>query len=77
MIAFLDLKTTHVELHEEIMQAIARGATIGAGAVLLPGITFGSRAVVGACAVVTKNVPSGKIVIGNAARIIGEVVDVD
>ena len=45
---------------------------IGAGAIILPGITIGEGAVVGAGSVVTKNVPAGTTVVGNPARIIGE-----
>lgn len=56
---------------------IQNGATIGAGAVLLPGITIGIGAVVGAGSVVTKDVPRGKVVIGNPARMVSEVADVD
>ena len=52
---------------------IRKGATIGAGAVLLPGITVGQRAMVGAGAVVTQDVPSNAIVVGNPARISGYV----
>lgn len=43
-------------------------AVIGAGAVILPGITIGRKAVVGAGAVVTKDVKAGTTVIGNPAR---------
>jgi UDP-2-acetamido-3-amino-2,3-dideoxy-glucuronate N-acetyltransferase len=52
---------------------IEEGASIGAGAVLLPAITIGASAMVGAGAVVTKSVPPGAIVVGNPARIIGYV----
>ena len=45
-------------------------ADIGTGAVLLPGITVGKGAIVGAGAVVTKNVPAGAVVAGNPARMI-------
>lgn len=47
------------------------GASIGANATLLPGITIGSGAMVGAGAVVTRSVPANAIVAGNPARIIG------
>lgn len=47
---------------------LQRGATIGPGAVVLPGITIGERAMVGAGAVVTKDVPDGMLVVGNPAR---------
>ena len=43
---------------------------IGNGAILLPGITIGNEVIVGAGAVVTKDVPSNSIVAGNPAKII-------
>jgi acetyltransferase-like isoleucine patch superfamily enzyme len=43
-------------------------ASIGAGAVILPGVRIGAHAKVGAGAVVTKDVPAGKTVVGNPAR---------
>ncbi|MBP7142660.1 MAG: putative colanic acid biosynthesis acetyltransferase [Opitutaceae bacterium] len=46
-------------------------AFIAARAFLLPGVEVGEQAVVGACAVVTHNVPQGSIVAGNPARVIG------
>jgi len=45
---------------------------IGRGAMILPGVTIGDRAVIGANAVVTKNVPQGAIVAGVPARAIHE-----
>lgn len=50
---------------------VAPGASIGGGAVVLPGIKIGRRAMVGAGAVVTRDVPANAIVAGNPARIIG------
>lgn len=44
------------------------GATIGAGAVILPGLEIGKGAMIGAGAVVTQNVPAGEIWLGNPAR---------
>lgn len=49
---------------------VKAGASIGGGATILPGITIGRRAMVGAGAVVTKSVPDGAMVIGNPARIV-------
>jgi UDP-2-acetamido-3-amino-2,3-dideoxy-glucuronate N-acetyltransferase len=49
---------------------IRAGASIGAGAVILPGLTIGERAMVGAGAVVTKDVPPDAVVVGNPARVI-------
>src|SRR4051812_25228527 len=52
---------------------IGRGASIGGGAAILPGIRIGARAMVGAGAVVTHDVPPRAIVSGNPARIVGYV----
>jgi acetyltransferase-like isoleucine patch superfamily enzyme len=54
---------------------VEHGASIGAGAVILPGIRIGAAAMVGAGAVVTKDVPAGAVVVGNPARISGYVDD--
>jgi acetyltransferase-like isoleucine patch superfamily enzyme len=48
---------------------IRRGAGIGGGAILLPGVEIGEEAFVGAGAVVTKNVESRMVVVGNPARV--------
>jgi UDP-2-acetamido-3-amino-2,3-dideoxy-glucuronate N-acetyltransferase len=47
---------------------VKRGASLGAGAVILPGLTIGEFAMVGAGAVVTRDVPPYAIVLGNPAR---------
>jgi acetyltransferase-like isoleucine patch superfamily enzyme len=52
---------------------IRRGARVGGGAVLCPGIEIGEEAFVGAGAVVTKDVPARMLVVGNPARVIREV----
>jgi UDP-2-acetamido-3-amino-2,3-dideoxy-glucuronate N-acetyltransferase len=52
---------------------VESGASIGAGAVVLPGIRIGRNAMVGAGAVVTRSVPPNAIVVGNPARIVGYV----
>ena len=52
---------------------IRRGARIGGGAVLLPGIEIGEEAFVGAGAVVIRDVPPRALVVGNPARQIREV----
>lgn len=52
---------------------IKKGAWIGAGAKVLPGITVGENAIVGAGAVVTKNVPANTIVAGVPAHFVRKV----
>src|SRR5437660_2711622 len=52
---------------------ICRNASIGANATILPGVTIGRDAMVGAGAVVTRSVPPHAIVAGNPARIVGYV----
>jgi len=55
----------------ECLPCVVRtGASIGGGAVILPGITIGAGALVGAGAVVTRDVPPGATVIGNPARLL-------
>lgn len=53
---------------------LRRGCWIGANAIILPGVTIGENAVVGAGAVVTRDVPSCTVVAGNPARAIGAAV---
>jgi acetyltransferase-like isoleucine patch superfamily enzyme/dTDP-4-dehydrorhamnose 3,5-epimerase-like enzyme len=52
---------------------IRHGASIGANATILPGITIGQGAMVGAGAVVTRSIPPNAIVVGNPAKIVGYV----
>ncbi|MGH2767429.1 MAG: acyltransferase, partial [Actinomycetota bacterium] len=47
---------------------VRRGATLGAGAVVVCGVTIGRYALVGAGAVVTKDVPAHAVMLGNPAR---------
>lgn len=55
-------------LHENTY--IGKRCFIGANAIIMCGITIGDNVVVGSGSIVTKNVPSGSIVVGNPARII-------
>ncbi len=56
-------------LDEHPVTVVRRGASIGANATILPGITIGQHAMVGAGAVVTRSVPPYAVVVGNPARI--------
>ena len=49
---------------------IRQGAWIGAGATILPGVSVGRYAIVGAGSVVTKDVPDYMVVVGNPAKIV-------
>jgi acetyltransferase-like isoleucine patch superfamily enzyme len=61
-------------LHGPILR---EGAKIGANATLLPGVVIGRDALVGAGAVVVADVPDGKVVVGNPARIVRDVREIE
>lgn len=50
---------------------VDKGASLGAGSIVLPGVTIGEFALVGSGAVVTRDVPAHGMVVGNPARLIG------
>lgn len=52
---------------------IRKGASIGAGSTILPGLTIGENAIVGAGSVVTKDIPAGELWLGNPARFIRKI----
>jgi len=63
------------ERRHELMRGptIRRGARVGGGAIICPGIEVGEEAFVGAGAVVTKDVPPRPVVVGTPARVLREV----
>jgi acetyltransferase-like isoleucine patch superfamily enzyme len=63
-----------VEADEVRPVRIGNRAWLGRRATILPGVTIGEDAVVGACAVVTKDVPPGAICVGNPGRILSRTV---
>ena len=62
---------------ERLPTQVENGASIGAGAVILPGLRIGAGAVVAAGAVVTRDVPAGAVVRGNPASIVEGGKDAD
>ena len=52
---------------------VGRNAKVGANSTILPGVKIGDNALVGAGSVVTRDVPAGKVVVGNPAKVIGDV----
>lgn len=56
---------------------IEKNAVVGAGAVILPAIVVGESSLVGAGAVVTKNVPPNRLAVGNPARAIRKIDELD
>ena len=56
---------------------IGRNVWIGAGAIILPGVSIGDDALIGAGSVVTRDVPAGATAFGNPARVQPRVLSVD
>ena len=56
---------------------IGRNCWIGAGAIIVPGVTIGDNSVIGAGAVVTKDIPPNVLAVGNPCRVLREISDHD
>jgi UDP-2-acetamido-3-amino-2,3-dideoxy-glucuronate N-acetyltransferase len=65
-----DLHPKAVGDWEIVPTLVKKGASIGAGAVIVCGVTIGEGAMVGAGSVVTKDVPPGVLVVGNPAKVV-------
>jgi maltose O-acetyltransferase len=50
--------------------AVGEGAWLGGGVIVLPGVTIGANAVVGAGSVVTRSIPAAVVAVGNPARVL-------
>lgn len=63
--------------HKEYGKAVEIGADVwvGGGALILPGVKIGSRAVIGAGSVVTRSIPEGMFAAGNPCRVIREIAE--
>ena len=70
------------ELREKGLQfnmpvRIGKNCWLGAGAIVMPGVTIGDNVVVGAGSVVTRDIPSGVVAVGNPCRVLREIGEKD
>ena len=70
------------ELREKVYQynasvKIGRNCWIGAGAIIVPGVTIGDNVVIGAGSVVTKDIPDNVVAVGNPCRVLREINEHD
>lgn len=70
------------ELREKAYQynapvKIGKNCWIGAGAVIVPGVTIGDNTVIGAGSIVTKDIPSNVVAVGNPCRVLREINEHD
>lgn len=70
------------ELREKVYQYnlpvhIGNCVWIGAGAIIMPGVTIGDGSVIGAGSVVTKDIPAGVVAVGNPCKVLREINDDD
>ena len=56
---------------------IGKNCWIGAGALIMPGVTIGDNTVIGAGSVVTKDIPAGVVAVGNPCRVMREITEHD
>ena len=63
----------HPERSGEYVTVIGNNVYLGVGSIILPGVKIGENSVIGAGAVVTKDIPSGVVACGNPAQIIKEI----
>ena len=56
---------------------IEKNVWIGAGAIILPGVTVGENSVIGAGSVVTKDIPPNVVAVGNPCRVLRPIGDRD
>ncbi len=70
------------ELRQQVYQfnlpiKIGRNVWIGAGAIILPGVTIGDNTVIGAGSVVTKDIPDNVVAVGNPCRVLRSITEKD
>ena len=70
-----ELRTRALQYNKDVH--IGENTWIGAGVVIVPGVTIGKNAVIGAGSVVTKDIPDNVVAVGNPCRVLREISDRD
>lgn len=73
----IDPARRRAALEQALPISVADGVWLGAGAIVLPGVSIGENTIVGAGAVVTHDLPAGVVAYGNPARVAREITDAD
>lgn len=73
----LDPERRNVGLEYALPVTIGNNVWIGGGVSIMPGVTIGEGAVIGGCAVVTRDIPANVVAAGNPARVIREITTED
>jgi maltose O-acetyltransferase len=70
-----DASSVHKKATRVARVRIGKRSFIGAGSIILPGVTIGENVVIGAGSIVTNDIPSNSIAVGNPARVIGNRIE--
>ena len=81
---FFRLPDTNIRVHSRLRELryvytlpihVEKNVRIGSGVQIMPGITIGDSSVIGACSVVTKDIPANVVAVGNPCRILRQIGD--
>ena len=67
----------YLEMQYNMDVHIGKNVWIGAGSVILPGVTIGDNSVIGAGSIVTRDIPANVVALGNPCRVVREISDRD
>lgn len=73
----IDAKLREMAYQYNLPVHIGRNVWLGAGVIVLPGVTIGDNTIIGAGSVVTKDIPAGVVAVGNPCRVVREVGEHD